>query len=174
MPRAAFNYEPFKEQILNLVRTNVSTPKIARILCEQHGINATERTIERRLSQWGIQRRLQTVDSSDLRALIAILFRLNCTDEEILEDLQMGGYRIGKTAVTRIRKDLGLIHRMTVGDRARMDDELFIILAREVDDGRIEGYGRRLLHSYFKSKGALVSRYISVLQFVILPLPSGF
>lgn len=158
MPPPTLNYEPYKEEITQLTRTNISTVEIVRILQNRHGIAVTERTLKRRLQRWGIERRIKTKDSGDLRAQISILFRMNCTDDEMVEDLVSGGVNIGKTAVSRIRKSLGLFNRLTVGDRARMDEELFVILAREVDDGRVEGYGKRLLHSYFKSKGYLVTR----------------
>jgi hypothetical protein len=43
-------------------------------------------------------------------------------------------------------------------NREAMDAQLFWVLKEELDDGRIEGYGRSLLYTYFKRQGRLVAR----------------
>ena len=77
----------------------------------------------------------------------------------MLEDLQDMGYQISISAVTRVRKQMGLVRRMSVFNRQALDSQLFEILRRELDDGRVLGYGRGLLWTYFRRQGQLVTRY---------------
>jgi hypothetical protein len=68
------------------------------------------------------------------------------------------GYQISIWAVIRIRKQMGLVRRINVFDRKAMDKQMFEVLERELDDGRIAGYGRRHLYVYFRRQGHLVTR----------------
>jgi len=151
--------DDMKEHIINWARTNARTDEIIRRLQDEWGIRTSRRTIFRRLDEWGIIRRPQTEDTPLLRASIAILFRLNCTDAEMLEELIECGYKTGLTGVTRIRIQMGLRRRMSVFDRQARDAQLFEILKAELDEGYLEGYGRRHLYTYFKKRGQLVTRY---------------
>jgi hypothetical protein len=62
--------------------------------------------------------------------------------------------------VTRLRKEIGLLRRMGVFERNERDAQLFQVLQEELNDRRIEGYGRRLLHDYFRKNGQLVTQYL--------------
>lgn len=135
MPVVTRNYEPYKDEILEMIRTKITIIEIVRILQSKYNIVVIERILKRYLNLQGINRRIKTEDSSCLRVQIAISFRLGYTDNKILQDLINEGYKIGKTTIARIRKSLGLVKRFIVGDRARLDEALFVILAREVDDG---------------------------------------
>jgi arginine repressor len=44
------------------------------------------------------------------------MYRLGDTDEEMVKDLEDLGFRVSITRVTRIRRKLGLVRRMTVLD----------------------------------------------------------
>ena len=127
--------DPYREIILEWVRTNIHTDEMAKRLESQFCVRVKGRTIYRRLKDWKVMRRAVTLDTPFLRAQIAILFRLNCTDEEIVVKLTDYGYTLGRTAVVRIRKDLGLVRRMTSTDRKESDAQLYEILKREVADG---------------------------------------
>ena len=94
---------------------------MAKRLESQFCVRVKGRTIYRRLKDWKVMRRAVTLDTPFLRAQIAILFRLNCTDEEIVVELTDYGYTLGRTAVVRIRKDLGLVYYMTSIDRKELD-----------------------------------------------------
>jgi len=85
---------------------------------------------------------------------------MNCSDDEMVTELQYCGYNINKTQVTRLRKEIGLRRRMGVFERQERDTQLFQVLQEELNDGRIKGYGRRLLYDYFKKNGQLVTRYL--------------
>jgi hypothetical protein len=68
------------------------------------------------------------------------------------------GYQISIWAVTRIRKEMGLIRRINVFNRKAIDEQMFKVLHRELDDGLIAGYGKRHLHVYFRRQGQIVIR----------------
>jgi hypothetical protein len=158
MPRITIDLTPYKAEIIQWARTKVTSIEISQRLRAQYDIQTCEKTIDRRLRIWGIQRRQTTHDTPVLRASIAMLFRLNCTDEEILDELIDNGFQIKKTGIKRIRLELGLARKMHTLDREAMDAQLFGVLKEELDDGRIEGYGRGLLYTYFKRQGRLVTR----------------
>jgi hypothetical protein len=149
-----------RAQIIEWACTNVAYDEIVERLRIFHGIEINKRTLKRRLQQWHVEVRTTMLDTFLLRAQITILFRLGNTDAETLEDLTDMGYQISIWAVTRIRKELGLIRRMNVFDRKAMDDQMFETLRSELDDGRIAGYGRRHLHVYFRRQGHMVTRYL--------------
>ena len=67
-----------------------------------------------------------------------MLFRLNCTDEEILNKLINNRFQIKKTSIKRIRFELGLARKMYTLDREAIDVQLFGL--------------------YFKRQGRLVTR----------------
>jgi G:T-mismatch repair DNA endonuclease (very short patch repair protein) len=73
------------------------------------------------------------------------MYRLGDTDEEMVKDLKDLGFRVLITRVTRIRKKLGLVRRITALNRQEADTQLFDILRAKLDDGRIVGYRRRHL-----------------------------
>jgi hypothetical protein len=151
--------DDMKHHIINWARTNVRTDEIVRRLRDEWGIKTSRRTVYRRLDEWGFHRHVRTEDTPLLRASIAILFRLNCTDVEMVTELADCGYIITLTGVKRIRLEMGLRRRMSVFDRQARDAQLFEILKAELDEGHLEGYGRRHLYTYFRKRGQLVTRY---------------
>jgi len=158
MTRHSIDLNPYKSEIIQWARTKVSSDNIAHKLKSQYKIKVSGITIKRRLTAWDVQLRQRTHDTPVLRASIALLFRLNCTDEEILDELTDNGFQIKKTGIKRIRLELGLARKMHTIDREVMDAQLFGVLKEELDDGHIEGYGRGLLYTYFKRQGRLVTR----------------
>ena len=58
----------------------------------------------------------------------------------------------------RIRKSQGLVRRMTPFERFRSDERLFEVLKQELETGSVEGYGRGLLYTHFRTNGHLVTQ----------------
>ena len=109
--------DDMKHHIINWARTNVRTDEIVRRLRDDQRIKTSERTVYRRLDEWSFHRRVRTEDTPLLRASIIILFRLNCTDVEMVVELADCGYTITLTGVKRVRIEMGLRRRMSVFDR---------------------------------------------------------
>jgi hypothetical protein len=159
MPRPRIDLDLIRAHIISWTQAHHTTEEIAQNIETTFGWTVSERTIYRRLESWGIRRRVTAEDTPNLRAQIAILFRMSCTDDEIVIELQYCRYNINKTQVTRLRREMGLLRRLSVFEREERDTQLFEILREELDNGRIEGYGRRLLRDYFQKNGQLVARY---------------
>jgi hypothetical protein len=167
MPRPRMDLDLIRAHIISWTRAHHTTEEIAQNIETTFGWTVSERTIYRRLQFWGIRRCVIAQDMPNLRTQIAILFRMSCTDDEIVIELQYCGYNINKFQVMRLRREIGLLRRMGVFERKERDTQLFEVLREELDNGRIEGYGRRLLHDYFRKNGQLVARYLLFLLFSV-------
>src|SRR6266536_3177786 len=132
MPRPSIDIDQYRNEIINWACVNITHEEIAKKLQNKYVIPICKRTVTRRLQQWDIQTRTITKDTPFLRAQIAILYRMNCTDEEMLEDLEDMGYQVLIWAVTRVRKQMGLVRRISVFNRQALDSQLFEILRREL------------------------------------------
>jgi hypothetical protein len=118
-----------------------------------------QKTIRRRLQEWGITRRTKVDDTPQLRARIAILFYNCClSDKNILNILQQEGYSISSWSLIRIRKEMGIKRRIDPQNLEEADRELLELVQRELDKGTIEGLGRGNLHAYFRTNMHIASR----------------
>ena len=159
MPRPAKNLDSHQKEITELFLNNFSTEEIASHLLSSYNVQVSTKTLKRRLADWDIKKRVKTEDSSQLRARIATLFFECCAeDNEILYILDQEGYTIGKTGLKRLRKELGLIRRISRFDREKADEKLREVVLQELDKGLIEGYGRGYLYHHFRNQMHLVSR----------------
>jgi hypothetical protein len=162
MVRPIYDLESYRDEIVDWFQHGITVNIIVERLNQQFQVLCSSRTIQRRLQKWGIYQRTITQDTSELRAQIAILFHANLSDTNIVRALKQSGVPIEVTAVVRIRKNQGLIRRMTPFERHRSDERLFEVLKKELENGRVEGFGRGLLWTHFRTNGHLVSRYIYI------------
>lgn len=159
MPAHVIQLNQFKDQILEW-RTAKKNPKeIRHLLKEQYNFECTIRTIERRLQTWDSRVRIIVKETPALRLEIAALFQFQFDDATILRILQEKGFQIGLTSLVRIRLSLGLRRRLSVWERDEANEQLWSIVQAELDKGEIEGYGIRLLYTWFRTKGYDVARY---------------
>ena len=86
----------------------------------------------------------------------------------MLHALKYKGYTIGKTSLQCIRREQRLWRRLSIFDRAQIEEQLQEAIKEELDKGSIEGYGRRLLYHHFRTIGFIATRYkIFPLSFLI-------
>ncbi|KAI9882893.1 MAG: hypothetical protein M1823_005351 [Watsoniomyces obsoletus] len=94
-----------------------------------------------------------------MRMRIAALFLECCfEDGDILDVLLKEGYQIGRPALVRIRKELGLRRRMALTDKDEANRQRKLLVQREFDKGAIQGYGRGTLYYHLRSQGCVASR----------------
>jgi len=93
-----------------------------------------------------------------MRSHVAMYFIGNLTDDEIVFALQQQGWRVHKQTVARIRISQGIRRRFSAFQRQVAVETLWKIIEQELDNGSIEGYGRRLLQVHFKRLGHHLSR----------------
>jgi hypothetical protein len=158
MVRPTHDLDSCQDEISDWFTRGDTIDTIVERLNQQFQVVSSVRTIKRRLHKWGIQRRTTTVDTPELRAQVAILFHMNLSDLKIVRALKQSGIPIEVTGVVRIRKSQGLVRRMTPFERFRSDQRLFEVLKQELENGRVEGYGMRLLYTHFRTNGHLVAR----------------
>ena len=161
MPTPMIDLKPFQGLITTWFKDDISSDNIAKRLADEHNIICTSRTIERRLKEWGITKRIRVKETAALRLKIASMFYMNFPDDIIVRALNKEGYQIGKTTVVRLRKAQGCKRKMTAWQWVEANSELWSIVKEELDKGTIEGYGKELLHKYFRTKGLNTTRYCS-------------
>ncbi|KAL3429984.1 hypothetical protein BDV09DRAFT_189660 [Aspergillus tetrazonus] len=91
------------------------------------------------------------------------MYHVGLNEAEILKILQLEGFDIKACTLKYIRHSLGLVHWTTnpVINQAKVE-RVINTLYTELSTGQIEGYGRRMLYTYFKSQGLLISRYLKL------------
>jgi len=161
MPTPTIDLKPCQALITTWFNDDIPSNDIAKRLADEHGVNCTSRTIERRLKEWGVTKRVRIQETAALRLKIASMFYMNFPDDIIVRALNEDGHRIGKTTVARIRKAQGCKRWMTAWEREEANLELWNIVKEELDKGTIEGYGKELLQKYFRTKGLNTTRYYS-------------
>ena len=113
MPKPQINLQPFKGLITTWFNDDISSDDIAKRLADEHSIVCTARTIERRLKEWGVTKRVRIHETAALRLKIASMFYMNFPDDIIVRALNEEGYCIRKTTVVRIQKAQGCKRWMT-------------------------------------------------------------
>lgn len=129
-------------------------------LAQRYSINITERTLARRIQQWGLRRlSLKMADNNALCERIRSLVRDSLSDIKILPTLDCEDFQISVITLTRLRQQLGLRVRTDTPEAQRIqEDQTREVLQQEIQDGNIEGYGRGLLLTHLRQKGYIFPR----------------
>lgn len=157
--RPSISLVPYKDTIIAKFQDGTSAAAISEFLFHNFQIRVEQKTIRRRLREWGITRRTKVDDTPQLRARIAILFYNCClSDKNILNILQQEGYSISSWSLIRIRKEMGIKRRIEPQNLEEADRELLGLVQKELDKGGIEGLGRGNLYAYFRTNMQIASR----------------
>ena len=113
MPTPTIDLKPFQVLITTWFNDDISSNDITKRLADERGVNCTSRTIERRLKEWGVTKRVRIQETAALRLKIASMFYMNFPDDIIVRALNEEGHCIRKTTIVRIRKAQGCKRRMT-------------------------------------------------------------
>jgi hypothetical protein len=139
---------------------NKTALEIVQLLRESYDKQVALRTVQRRLKDWNITKHTQAENTATLRARIAYIFCiLGFTDSEILHALKHEGYRIEMTLLVRIQREQKLWRWLSVFDWAALEEQLREAIKDELDKGSIEGYGRRLLYTHFRTTRFIATRF---------------
>lgn len=148
--------DPYKDEIINMVRRGEANGAILTTLANDYGISVSLRTLKNRLGQWGIRRSTQ---DAALDRLVLQLYTMALSSDEVLRVLQEQGNTMTERTLRRIRKRLGICLRcVDPVARACQADEIREILLVEDAVGEIEGFGRRLQYVFLRSQGAFFPR----------------
>jgi hypothetical protein len=157
----SIDLEPYKAQMISWFQDdNMAANEISESLRSSYDIIVVPRTIQRRLKDWGITKRTRVENTAKLRARIAYMFCvLGFTDNEMLHALKIEGYQLGRTSLVRIQREQRLWRRLSIFDRAALKEQLQEAIKEELDKGSIEGYGRGLLYTHFRTIGFIATRF---------------
>ncbi|EED21282.1 hypothetical protein TSTA_085130 [Talaromyces stipitatus ATCC 10500] len=149
----------FQEEISSRFLDGETMEDIAEYLTNEYQYEINSRTIRRRLKEWGIKRRVRTIDKENLDNQIMILFfQCGLSDDDMHSALQKQGCTIGPRALRVRRRRLGLYRQLSTGDFAALEASIREAVQKELDKGIIESYGREYLFTCFCSKQHIVSR----------------
>ena len=167
MVKTQIDLGPYKAQIIIWFQDeNKTADEIVELLRSSYDKMVALRTIQRRLKDWGITKRTRAENIAALRARIAYMFCiLGFTDIEMLHALKEEGHQIKKTSLVRIRREQRLWRRLSVFDRAALEEQLREAIQEELDKGSIEGYGRGLLYTHFRTIGFIATRFEIIFLF---------
>jgi hypothetical protein len=160
--RPSIDLASYREEITDLYCSGNSVLEITKSLLDTYQIDIKPRTLERRLKEWDLRKRTYTEDTPHLRARIATLFFQCClNDDEMLQVLRQEGFQIKSRTLQRIRLSMGLHRRLSLDRYEEIDGILKEVVRKELDKGGIEGYGRGLLYTHFRSHMHIISRYLT-------------
>jgi hypothetical protein len=161
MVKTQIDLGPYKAQIIIWFQDeNKTADEIVNLLRSSYDKIVALQTIQRRLKDWGITKRTRVENTAVLRARIAYMFCiLGFTDNEMLHALKHEGYRLEKTSLVRIRREQRLWRRLSIFDRAAIEEQLREAIKDELDKGSIEGYRRGLLYTHFRTIGFIATRF---------------
>jgi hypothetical protein len=163
MPRPPIDLEPYRQEICDLYKTGTFVDNIVVLLANKYYIKVTPCTLKSRLKKWGISKQNCTASNDTvLHSRIKVLmYQVGLNEAGILKILQLEGFDIKARILKYIRHNLGLVHWTTnpVINEAKIE-RVMNTLCTELSTGQIEGYGRRMLYTHFKSQGLLISRYV--------------
>ena len=117
--------EPYKDEIVRLfVDEDVPIIEIARRLNLDHGLDISERTISRRLTQWKVPRKkTRTTASVELQERIIYHYNKNLNDDQMARALLAEGYEIKPRNLARLRQKLGMRRRSKYPEFREYSDE---------------------------------------------------
>jgi hypothetical protein len=86
------------------------------------------------------------------------LFQKSFDDDLIVRYLERDGHFFTRRQVGKIRRKMGCMRRLSVWRRAQSNAQLRDIVQKELDNGEIEGLGKRLLQEWFRKAGYITTR----------------
>jgi hypothetical protein len=161
--RPAKDLNEFQEEISALFRDGRTYDDIAKYLLTRYNFPINGRTIQRRLKQWRVSKRVRNLkeEEENLKSQVKkMFFEALMTDREMLYVLRKQGYQIGIGGLRNLRKRLNLHRRSSNEQFAEHEDEFRLVVQQELDNGTIEGYGRNYLYTYFRSQQHIISRSV--------------
>ena len=109
MPRPSINLEQWKQHITDLYIDGALPDAIANDIQERTGLPCSNRTIQRRLSEWKVPRhRKKSIVTDKLRERIVTLFLLGTSERDMLRILHHNGFTIEPRRLQKIRLEEGV------------------------------------------------------------------
>lgn len=115
--------DEFQQEILTLFKEGRTANEIVEYLSTEYNFQIGRRTIQRRLKEWGVSRRIVTRNDKNLESQVKKLFNeFIMTDQEMQHALQKQGFNIGLRGLRHLRRRLGLRRRSSPAQFAEIED----------------------------------------------------
>ena len=128
MPARNIDLSLYRDDIAQMVQRGLAINEIHEWLMYRKRVPVSKRTLESRISNWGIGSEPRTMLSVELLELVIELYHLNVTDGETTEILILEGYRITYYTLGRVRRQLGLKKRIPPEKRDEIELQIAHIL----------------------------------------------
>lgn len=126
------------------------------------GLKISDSSFKRRLREMGIQTRLVTDDTLELRTRVTYIFSaLRLSDADTVDILTRDGFKINTRGLGRLRRKIGLKKRTQQADFDEVEEHLRLLLRLELDTNNIAGFGEGHLYTYMRSKYNVIRKLVA-------------
>ncbi|KAF2755423.1 hypothetical protein EJ05DRAFT_512938 [Pseudovirgaria hyperparasitica] len=116
-PRKYDYLDNYQTEIIALYTDNTTVSQLMVYLQEKHGITVPDRSIKRRLRDWGIYKHRRKVQTDEIKDRIQGFWDEGLLDDDMTKILKDEGYPMSKGSVRRLRTEMGLKRRDANGGR---------------------------------------------------------
>jgi hypothetical protein len=156
MARMKIDLERYRDDLTYLFQRGTSAWHLGRYMLHEYNVVVSERSIQRRLSIWGVTVRnnLHPEDRNRIKEIILeYFFKGAASDDYLLLILQDKEFDIKISLVRTLRREAGLLRRVEQYRFVERFQAALDILKLEMEQGRILSYGRGHAHTYMKLQG---------------------
>jgi hypothetical protein len=159
--------EPYREYITHCyLEEGLTQRMLIQLLEDEYGVKTSISTLKEWLRDWEVRKPphqgtpTHPEDEQLKECIIYYFFNKTANDRQILRALERKGFLISNYTLRRIRMQLGLRIRARDGDKEQREfrEQIRQWVTAELKTGRIDGFGKGLLHTYFRKNGYAVSR----------------
>jgi hypothetical protein len=148
----------------------MTIPAVAEKLSERVGFRVSRRTLERRLSQWGLTGQKRTVDTPELRAAVSQTFYQKAArnDREIYENIKAQGFAATQHGIAQLRQKIVGSLRLPEQEHAAADASASAVIQKELQENASE-YGYEHMRVHLRQKGHNIARLYCFRQMLSRP-----
>jgi hypothetical protein len=162
MPRQ-LHLDRFKESIIQQRKDGATISSIIEYLRLEHGISVSRTTLTGKLSCWdATPKQVRTVVTDQLRQEIRHSFlQLGLSDKHCLARLEREGFRISLGGLRRLRKEEGLVRRLSPDQIQQIEHDLRLFFKHEqYRENVVKRMGRGSLRVHMRQSGFVASRNV--------------
>jgi hypothetical protein len=156
------NLDSYMDEIVRQREEGVPPGDIIDNLMKQHGVRTSERTLERRLQQWGLSQHhiyLNEEEEEAIRDKLEIYITRDChTDQEALRHLLKDGHRVTLWHVQRLRKNLGYRRWRRQAENEELQEYIEQVIRFGLDYAGLRSYGRNFVYTWLRRHRHLYAR----------------
>jgi hypothetical protein len=160
MPRESVNLDPYRDEISHRILDEQQPVREVLNWLASEGITVSQRTLERRISEWKVTRYGLTLNQDVIDRIGQIYHTTRDSDTEIAEHLNTDGYNLSHWQVQRVRWSQNW-RRRAANDEQKLAQrtETFQRVEQALNEGTARNYGRGHLEAYLRSQKQYPARH---------------